>query len=177
MSITKTNKVAYIAAGVAVFMLGAAYASVPLYKLFCQVTGFDGATKRAKAASTRVLDRRVTIRFDANVGDGLPWSFKPEQSRQDVRVGENRMAFYKAVNLADHAITGRAVFNVTPEKAGAYFQKVACFCFEEQTLKAGQAVDMPVLYYLDPSWVDDPDMADVREVTLSYTFFPNKVAP
>jgi cytochrome c oxidase assembly protein subunit 11 len=174
---SNTRKAAIIAASVAAFMLGAAYASVPLYKLFCQATGFDGTTKRAKAVSTRTVDRRVTIRFDANIGDGLPWVFKPEQARQEVRIGENRMAYYKAINTSDHAITGRAVFNVTPEKAGAYFQKVQCFCFEEQTLKAGQAVDMPVLYYLDPTWVDDPDMADVREVTLSYTFFPSKTAP
>ncbi len=168
------RKLAIILASVVTFMIGAAYASVPLYRLFCQVTGFGGTTQRAIAPSDRVTDRVVTVRFDANIDKTLDWHFKPLQSTQSVKVGENAIAFYRADNLSDRDTTGTAVFNVTPEKAGIYFQKIDCFCFEEQTLAARQGMDMPVLYYLDPTWIDDPDMADVREVTLSYTFFPVK---
>lgn len=174
MAIERHKKTALTLAVLVVAMLGGAYASVPLYRLFCQVTGFDGTPMRAEAKSHTVTDRTMIVRFDANVAPDLPWGFKPEQTTQTIKIGENRIAYYKAVNRSDRPVTGTAVFNVTPEKAGAYFRKVQCFCFENQTLKAGQAMDMPVLYYIDPEWVSDPDMADVREVTLSYTFFAAK---
>ena len=152
-------------------MIGAAYASVPLYRAFCQATGFDGATRRADAAPDKVLDKTITVRFDANVRD-LPWDFSAEQTSQPVKLGETKLAFYKVTNHADHPITGRAVFNVVPEQAGAYFRKLQCFCFSDQTIGAGQTVEMPVLYFVDPKYATDEDTRGKPEVTLSYTFYP-----
>lgn len=168
----KNRKTALTALAVVVGMVALSYASVPLYRAFCQVTGWGGTTKRAEAGATRVLDRKITIRFDATVGQGLPWTFKPEQVSQSLHVGETGLAFYAAQNLTDEPITGRATFNVQPAKAGRYFMKVECFCFTEQTLKPGEAVSMPVTYFIDPSIADDEGLDDVREITLSYTFFP-----
>ena len=152
-------------------MVGAAYAAVPLYRAFCQLTGFDGATRRAEAASATVLDKTVVVRFDANVS-GLPWTFTAEQTAQNVKIGETKLAFFKVTNHSDKPVTARAVYNVVPEQAGAYFQKLQCFCFDNQTIAAGATVEMPVLYFIDPKYADDINTKGKPEVTLSYTFFP-----
>lgn len=156
-------------------MVGAAFASVPIYRAFCQLTGFDGATRRAESASSQVLDKTLTVRFDANVRD-LPWTFTAEQTSQEVKIGETKLAFFKVRNNSDRPITARAVFNVVPEQAGPYFQKLQCFCFTDQTIAAGATVDMPVLYFIDPKYADDINTKGKPEVTLSYTFFPSTEA-
>ncbi len=152
-------------------MVGAAYASVPLYRAFCQLTGFDGTVRKAEAAPTRVLDRKLLIRFDANVRD-LPWAFKPSQVTQEVKIGATGLAFYKVTNNGKAPITGRASYNVVPESAGAYFQKLECFCFNDQTIQPGQTVEFPVVYFVDPEFATDFETKGKQEVTLSYTFFP-----
>lgn len=164
-------RVAMICAITAAGMLGLAYAAVPLYTLFCQVTGFAGTTQRAERPSETVLDRVVTIRFDANVAHGLGWKFQPVQQTMDVKIGENTLAFYHAENTSDRPVTGTATFNVTPEIAGSYFNKIECFCFQEQRLEPGESMEMPVSFFVDPAIVDDPDTKHIREITLSYTFF------
>ena len=169
----QNRKVGLIAASAALSMLGLGYASVPLYRMFCQATGFNGTTQRAtaaQAAGVQATVRPITIRFDANVAKGMPWQFRPEQVTQDGHVGERKMAFFITKNTANHAITGRAIFNVTPEQTGAYFHKIQCFCFNEQRLEPGEEVRMPVLYYVDPDMLNDPNARDVPEITLSYTF-------
>ncbi len=168
----KNRKTATIVAGVVAAMVGLSFAAVPAYKAFCQITGFDGTTQRADKGADAVLARKITIRFDATVGDGLAWSFKPEQVDQTLNVGETGLAFYRAANLTGRPLTGRATFNVQPAKAGLYFRKIDCFCFVEQTLKAGEVASMPVTYFIDPKIADDPNLDDVQTVTLSYTFFP-----
>ena len=165
-------KVAVICAAAFFGMIGAAFASVPLYRAFCQVTGFDGATRRADAAADTVLDKTLTVRFDANVRD-LPFAFNAEQTAQKVRIGETKLAFFKVTNTSDRAVTARAIYNVVPEQAGPYFQKLQCFCFEDQTIAAGATVEMPVLYYIDPKYASDMNTKGKPEVTLSYTFFPS----
>lgn len=172
----RNRKVAVICAAAFFGMVGAAYASVPLYKAFCQLTGFDGTVRKAQAAPDKVLDRELTIRFDANVRD-LPWTFTAEQTSQEAKIGETKVAFFKVTNNSDQPITGRAVFNVVPEAAGAYFQKLECFCFSDQTIGAGQTVDMPVLYFVDPKYAEDFETKGKTEVTLSYTFFRSVNAP
>jgi cytochrome c oxidase assembly protein subunit 11 len=152
-------------------MVGAAYASVPLYKLFCQMTGFDGTVRKAELAPTKILDRKVTIRFDSNIRE-LPWTFSTEQVSQQVRIGDTGLAFFKVTNNSDKAMTGRAIYNVVPEQAGPYFQKLECFCFSNQTIAAGQTVEFPVVYFVDPQYADDPETKGKGEITLSYTFFP-----
>jgi cytochrome c oxidase assembly protein subunit 11 len=164
-------KVAVVTASIACGMVGVAYAAVPLYQLFCQVTGFGGTTQRAEAAPLKPLDKTIRITFDANVNHGLSWVFKPVQHEQVIRIGEQTLAFYKATNTGSQPVTGTATFNVTPAKAGLYFSKIECFCFTEQTLQPGQSIDMPVSYYIDPDIVNDPDMKSVSTITLSYTFF------
>lgn len=169
----KNRRVGLLAAAGAVAMLGLGYASVPLYRLFCQVTGYGGTTQRADsatAAGVKVAGKVITVRFDANVAKTLPWEFKPEQIKQDLRLGERKIATYRARNLSGRPITGTAMFNVSPEQAGKYFNKIQCFCFTEQTLKAGQDVRMPVIYYVDPAILDDPAANNIEEITLSYTF-------
>ena len=163
-----------IAAGAALAMVGLAYASVPLYQLFCQVTGFGGTTMFASedAIPAKPLEQTISVRFDANVAPGLSWSFKPVKTHETVKIGERRLAFYRATNHSDQPITGTASFNVSPDTAGGFFVKIACFCFTEQTLQPGQTVDMPVTYFVDPAIVDDPDGRRIDEITLSYTFFP-----
>ncbi len=153
-------------------MIGMAYASVPLYKLFCQVTGYGGTTQRVETYADRVLDRTITIRFDANVAGGLPWDFQPAAREMTGRIGETLQATYRAVNHFDVPTYGRATFNVTPEMAGAYFNKVECFCFTDTTLAPGESLDMPVVFYVDPDIVDVPELKDIKTITLSYTFFP-----
>ncbi len=153
-------------------MVGMAYAAVPLYALFCQVTGYGGTTQRVTQYSDRVLDRAITVRFDANVSGGVPWDFKPLQRDVTMRIGETTQIAYQAVNLFDRPAAGRATFNVTPELAGAYFNKVECFCFTDTTLKAGETLDMPVVFYVDPAIDDVPELKHINTITLSYTFFP-----
>lgn len=152
-------------------MGGMAYAAVPLYKLFCQVTGFAGTPLRADAATGTVVDRTVTVILDATVNDALPWRFRAEERRVTLRIGEERLAFYRAENRSDRAVIGTATFNVSPAKAAPYFNKIQCFCFTEQRLEAGEAVEMPVSFFVDPAILDDPGTRDLREITLSYTFF------
>jgi len=173
------RRTAFIAALMAVAMLGLGFAAVPLYRLFCQVTGFAGTTQRVDAAtaqeravSIQGQGRILSVRFDSNTGVGLPWEFYPEKRRVTVGVGGKSMAIFIAKNVSDKPVTGRAVFNVTPEQVGRYFSKIQCFCFTEQTLQPGQQVRMPVLFYVDRDFLDDPDNKDVEEVTLSYTFYP-----
>jgi cytochrome c oxidase assembly protein subunit 11 len=148
------------------------YAAVPLYRMFCQVTGFQGTPKRAEKASDITVDRIIRVRFDANVAPGMPWHFQPEQRTIDLKVGENTLAFYRAQNTSDAPVTGSAAFNVSPDIAGAYFSKIECFCFKEQTLAGREAVDMPVSFFIDPSIMQDHDADGVTEITLSYTFYP-----
>jgi cytochrome c oxidase assembly protein subunit 11 len=152
-------------------MGGMAYASVPLYEIFCRVTGYGGTTQVAKAESATVVDRVIRIRFDSNVNPALDWAFHPAQKSVDLKVGENALAHYRAENRGAETIVGTATFNVTPDKAGQYFNKIDCFCFTEQVLKPGQTVDMPVTFFIDPSIIEDPNLEDVTTITLSYTFF------
>ena len=169
----RNARTAGLAALLVLAMVGLAFASVPLYRLFCQVTGFDGTTMRATgSAPGAVAGKKVSIRFDANVAPSLPWRFKPVEARQSISIGERDMAFYTAKNLTARTITGTASFNVTPVWAGKYFNKIQCFCFNEQTLKPGEEVRMPVVFFVDPKILDDPDARDVSEITLSYTFYP-----
>lgn len=164
------RRAAFICAIAAMAMLGLAYASVPLYRMFCQLTGFGGATQKAEGAPDKIIDRLVTVRFDANVAGGLDWRFTPGQASQILKIGEVGLAFYRAKNLSGQPITGTASFNVTPAKAGAYFTKLECFCFTEQRLAPGQEVDMPVQYFIDPAIAEDDNARDVKTITLSYTF-------
>jgi cytochrome c oxidase assembly protein subunit 11 len=152
-------------------MVGMAYAAVPLYAIFCQVTGYGGTTRRATQYADRVLDRDITIRFDANTS-GIPWDFHPVARSMTIKIGATAEAHYSATNKFDRTTTGRATFNVEPEQAGAYFNKVQCFCFSETTLKGGETLDMPVVFYVDPDIVDDPELKNVKTITLSYTMFP-----
>jgi len=165
-----------VAVGVILGMLALTAASVPLYRLFCQVTGYGGTTQVAEAGAGRILDRTIKVRFNADVDPDLPWAFRPKQREVEVRIGEERLAFFEAVNHGDAAVVGSATFNVTPHKAGIYFSKLACFCFEEQVLEPGERVDMPVSFYVDPAIVDDAGTADVETITLSYTFFRREAA-
>ncbi|OFX00140.1 MAG: cytochrome c oxidase assembly protein [Alphaproteobacteria bacterium RIFCSPHIGHO2_12_FULL_63_12] len=169
---SKNRRTASIAAGVVALMVGLSFAAVPAYRAFCQITGFDGTTQRAEKAADRVLERKITVRFDATVNEGLDWTFKPEQVDQVLHVGETGLAFFSARNLTDRAVTGRATFNVQPAKAGIYFKKIECFCFTEQTLKPGETASMPVTYFVDPEIASDPNLDDVQTITLAYTFFP-----
>ena len=170
---TKSNRrLAMALSGFVAGMVGLAYASVPLYELFCQVTGYGGTPQVVAAAPGTVSDKKIAIRFDANTNPKLPWKFKAAQTEMTVKLGEQILAFYEAQNLDGKDVTGTAVFNVTPLKAGPYFSKIECFCFTEQTLTAGQRVDMPVQFFIDPEIFTDPDTKDVTTVTLSYTFYP-----
>ena len=169
----RNRRVGLLALAGALAMLGLGYASVPLYQLFCQVTGFGGTTQRAseaQASTVAVSAKTISVRFDGNVESGMPWEFGPEQVTQTLRIGARKMAFFKAHNLSPKAVTGIASFNVTPVNAGRYFNKVQCFCFNQQTLQPGQSVDMPVIYYVDPAILSDPEAKDIEQITLSYTF-------
>lgn len=165
---------ALIACAVILGMTGLTAASVPLYNLFCRVTGYGGTTNVATAPDASPAaggDVEVEVTFNADIDPGLPWRFQPLQRRMTVPVGESSLAFYEAVNLSDRAVVGRAVYNVTPLKIGYYFNKVHCFCFEEQTLEPGQRIEMPVSFFVDPAMLEDADGRSVRQITLSYTFF------
>ncbi len=172
MLTSRNTRVAAACALFALGMIGLAYASVPLYRLFCQVTGFGGTPQRAERPSTEVLDRTVVVRFDANVGPGLSWEFQPVVPTMEVRIGENALAYYRATNRSDRPLVGTATFNVTPDQIGSFFNKIECFCFTEQRLEPGESVEMPVSFFIDPAIVQDLDGAKVRNITLSYTFYP-----
>jgi len=169
--------VALALAGLVATMLGLAFASVPLYRLFCQATGYGGVPQRADRAPNEILDRTIRIRFDANVDRSLPWTFLPDQRVMDVKIGDTALAFFKATNNTDAAVTGRAVFNVAPELAGRYFTKIECFCFKQQTLAAHASAEMPVTFFVDPNIVDDEDTKSISEITLSYTFYRSDKEP
>jgi len=174
------NRVAVAMLGVAAGMLGLGYAAVPLYDLFCRVTGFGGTTQRAtliqaaEAASLSAGAPTISIRFDANTARDMPWQFRPRQVTDTVQIGQRDMAIFEARNNSFRPITGSASFNVEPEQAGKYFNKIQCFCFTEQTLRPGQSVTIPVLYFVDPAALDDPAMEGVEQITLSYTFHRTK---
>lgn len=169
----KKNVIALICGGVVVLMTGAAFAAVPLYQLFCQVTGFDGTVRRAEKAPDTVLDRTVLIRFDTNVRN-LPMTFRAEQTTQRVRIGDTGMAYFDVTNTSDQPIRAKAGYNVVPERAGPYFQKLQCFCFDEQVIRPGETKAFPVQYFVAPEIATDRESKGVREITLSYTFYPSK---
>ena len=173
MTGSRNRTTGLVLGGVAIAMVGAAFAAVPLYRILCQSTGFAGTAQTADAAPQSVATdaRTITVDFNAHVSPDLAWAFKPKQRRIDVRIGEPALAYYGATNLAARQIAGTATFNVTPNKAAAYFYKVECFCFSEQVLKPGESADMPVSFFIDPKFADDPHMKDVKTITLSYTFF------
>ncbi|MEC9347020.1 MAG: cytochrome c oxidase assembly protein [Pseudomonadota bacterium] len=152
-------------------MVGLSFAAVPLYDLFCRVTGYGGTTQRAESGADHLGKQMMTVQFDASTARDMPWQFRPEQREVRLRTGETGMAFYRASNPTDRAITGTATFNVSPPKVGLYFVKLECFCFTEQTLEPGQSVDMPVQFYVDPEIENDPNAREVKTITLSYTFF------
>ena len=164
-------KTALIMGLIVAAMVGLAFASSPLYRMFCEATGFGGTTLRADKAPGAVAGE-IGVRFDANIHPGLPWRFEPEQTTVRIKPGAQTRIFYKAQNLSARSWTGQAVFNVSPDQVGKYFKKIQCFCFTEQTLKAGETVDMPVLFFVDPKIKQDPDTKDIDEITLSYTFYP-----
>lgn len=155
-------------------MVGMSYAAVPLYKIFCQVTGYGGTTQRVTQVSDKILDRNIRIHFDANTGGGLDWKFAPEKRNIEIRIGETVQANYYAVNTSDKPLTGQATYNVTPLQAGAYFNKVECFCFTETTLEPGEKLEMPVVFYVDPDIINDEDTHLISTITLSYTFYPHE---
>jgi cytochrome c oxidase assembly protein subunit 11 len=163
--------VALSLAGLVAAMVGLSFAAVPLYRIFCQATGYNGTPQRADKGADQVLDRTITIRFDGNVDPGLPWRFVPEQRTMEVKIGETALAFFKATNETTGPVTGTAVFNVSPEQVGLYFTKIQCFCFTEQTLAAGASAEMPVTFFVDPKIVEDEDTKNIAEITLSYTFY------
>ncbi len=175
------RKTVFKLVGVILFMGSLAWASVPLYDLFCRVTGWGGATDVAEAAMDQPLDETITVRFDASNAAGMPWDFRPEQVKMTLRIGEEGLAFYEAHNPTTRAIAGTASFNVAPYSAGAYFSKIECFCFEMQVLEPGQTVSMPVTFFVEPEILDDPDARFVKTITLSYTFheadLPEDYAP
>ena len=160
-----------VLAGIVAGMVGLSFASVPLYRLFCQVTGYGGTTQIAAAAPGAVSERVIKVRFNADTAPDLPWSFKPVQREIALKVGESGLAYYRARNLTAEAVTGTSTFNVTPLKAGRYFSKVQCFCFDEQRLEAGQELDMAVSFFVDPEILSDRNLDEVKTITLSYTFF------
>lgn len=167
---TREGRTVVALVGVVVTMGALSWAAVPFYNWFCRVTGFGGTTQVSAAAPDTVLDEVIRIRFDANVDPKMGWTFRPMQTRMDLRIGESGLAFYEAVNNSDVTVTGTASYNVAPEVTGYYFDKIECFCFTEQTLKPGERIEMPVSFYVDPELVNDRDAKRIRDITLSYTF-------
>jgi cytochrome c oxidase assembly protein subunit 11 len=171
--VARDAAVAAVCGLVVVLMVGAAYAAVPFYNWFCRTTGFNGTTQVATSApSAAPLDRKIAIRFDSNVASGLPWKFEPEKTEIEVKIGEVVTAFYTVTNQSARTTTGQAAYNVAPLTIGAYFQKINCFCFTEQTMAPGESREMPVVFYVDPAVVDDSDNEGLNTITLSYTFYP-----
>jgi cytochrome c oxidase assembly protein subunit 11 len=171
---TGNRRIVLSCVAVLALMTGLSFAAVPLYDLFCRVTGYGGTTQQADSASETVGETVMTVAFDASLARGMPWSFRPLQRSVEIRTGETGLAFYRATNTGDRPVTGTATFNVTPQKAGYYFTKIECFCFTEQVLMPGESVDMPVQFYVDPEIERDPNADEVRTITLSYTFFEAK---
>jgi cytochrome c oxidase assembly protein subunit 11 len=172
--VTRRGATAVSLAGIVFGMLGLSFASVPLYRLFCQVTGYGGTTQRAETAPGSAGETLITVRFNADSAADLGWEFRPIEREVRVRPGEERIIAYRAVNRTSQPITGNATFNVTPLKAGVHFVKVHCFCFEEQRLMPGESVDMPVSFFVDPALLEDPATREIRTITLSYTMFRAK---
>jgi cytochrome c oxidase assembly protein subunit 11 len=172
----KNQRLIMTLAVVAAFMVGVAYACVPLYSLFCKATGFNGTTQRVEApvAPAAAKDRWITVSFDGNVDGNLPWDFGPDVKNVRVKLGEQTTITYHARNRGAKTLVGTATFNVQPDKAGAYFDKIQCFCFQKQVLKSGESISLPVLFYIDPAIADDHQANDVQNITLSYTFFMSK---
>lgn len=170
----RNRRSAIMAALIVVGMVALGFASVPLYRIFCQATGLNGTTSRVSEAALpkQASGETVVVRFDANMQPGLPWVFRPEKPLQQVRLGERNMAFFIAENLSKRPITGRATFNVQPDQAGSWFKKIQCFCFTEQTLQPGERVRMPVIFFVEPGMRTDDDAKDIQQITLSYTFYP-----
>jgi len=168
-STSRQARTALICVAVVVFMTGAAFAAVPLYKAFCQATGWAGTARRASVAPARALGQEITVYFDTNVS-GVPFSFTALQRSQRVHIGGANIAFFKVVNTSDHAVTARAAYNVSPDQAGAHVRKLQCFCFSAQTLAPHQAAEFPVIYFIDPKYATDPEMKGFSDLTLSYTF-------
>jgi len=171
MALSGPQKTVVQTVGVVVLMGSLAWAAVPFYDWFCRVTGFGGTTGVAEAAPEDILDRTVTVRFDASKAKDMAWEFKPVEREMEVRIGETGLAFYEAYNPTDRPIAGQASYNVAPYSAGGYFQKIACFCFEEQVLHPGERVQMPVSFFVDPEMVEDLEAKYVHTITLSYTFY------
>ena len=167
---TPQNKTAAWLAGVALLMVSLSFAAVPFYSWFCKATGFGGTTSVAKSAPAKALAQTVIVRFDASLDAGMPWTFRPEQTEMTLHIGETGLAFFDASNPTDRAVAGQASYNVTPDAAGGYFTKIACFCFTSQVLQPHESVKMPVTFYVDPSIMQDPEGKLVHEITLSYTF-------
>ncbi|MFN7224089.1 MAG: cytochrome c oxidase assembly protein [Paracoccaceae bacterium] len=167
----ETSKTAAKLVGVAILMASLSFAAVPFYDWFCRVTGFGGTTQVATASPDTILDQTILIRFDGSVSGTMPWTFKPVQRTMTVRIGENALAFYEAHNPTDRVVAGTASYNVTPDSAGGYFSKIACFCFTEQVLQPGETVQMPVSFFVDPAIVQDREGKFVKQITLSYTFY------
>lgn len=172
----RNRRTAVLLSTIILAMVGLTAASVPLYRLFCQVTGYGGTTRAASAPPERVDGAPITVAFNADVAPDLPWGFHPLQRSVTVRPGEDRLVFYEAVNRGSEPVVGTAVFNVTPHKVGAYFNKLQCFCFEQQTLEPGERIEMGVSFFVDPAILDDPDARDVQQMVLSYTFFVDREA-
>jgi cytochrome c oxidase assembly protein subunit 11 len=168
---------AALAAGAVAAMTGLAFAAVPLYQAFCRVTGYGGTTQTATAAPSAMLDQRIEVRFDANHAPDLPVAFTPVQRAQTLRIGETSVAFYRVRNTSDHPVTAVATFNVTPHAAGQYFAKLECFCFQDRTLAPGEEAELPVVYFVDPELVSDPETKEIGSITLSYTYFRSTSAP
>jgi cytochrome c oxidase assembly protein subunit 11 len=167
----RNGRIALVCAAVFVAMAGSAFAFVPLYRAFCQATGFNGAVKRVTQVRNVATGRTVVVHFDTNVR-GLPWTFAPDVERQTAEVGESKLAFFRVTNTSDQALTGRAVYNVAPESAGAYFSKLQCFCFKAETIQPGETAEFPVVYYVDPRFGTNDDTRGISQITLSYTFYP-----
>ncbi len=171
----KNRRIMLGVAGFACLMVGVSFAAVPLYDLFCRVTGYGGTTQQAEALPGEVLDREITVRFDASISDRLAWNFVPVQREMTLKLGEMGLAFYKARNSSRFKTAGAASFNVTPQKAGLYFSKIECFCFTEQVLEPGQTAEMPVTFFVDPELARDPNTKEIKTITLSYTFFETEL--
>ena len=168
------HRTAFACVGIVLGMIGLAYASVPLYDLFCKVTGFGGTPIARADNGSDVLDRTISVRFDANVSPSLPWRFAPETSEVKVKLGQTTTVYYKVTNTGDKPSTGIATYNVQPDLAGSYFSKLECFCFTEQTLQPGETLESAVVFYVDPRLAQDADVKDLTSITLSYTYFPSK---
>lgn len=176
-SVRSNLRVAVMCMSMVAGMAGLAYASVPLYDLFCRVTGYGGTTQRAENSNgIPIIDEKVTVRFDANTGRGLEWNFEPVQRSVTLRFGEQMQVSYRATNTSDRPLTGTASFNVTPQAAGIYFNKIECFCFTETTLQPGETMEMPVVFFVDPDMIGEAETRSTRTITLSYTFFETEPA-